>query len=278
LFYWKGRIHAAFFLYSAPMNSNEAHKVTHLEQERPKRGRGIYLLPNLFTTAALFAGFYAVLASMNGSFEKAAIAIFLAMVLDGLDGRVARMTNTQTAFGAEYDSLSDMVAFGLAPSLVMYQWALVGLGKLGWLAAFIYTAGAALRLARFNSAIATADKRYFTGLPSPSAAAIIAGFVWVGVDNGISGERAAWFALVLTVAAGLLMVSNLTYSSFKKVDFRGKVPFFAIVVVMLVFAVVVTEPPLVLFLVFFAYTLSGPVIGLRRMWRKRARRDLASKD
>ena len=278
MFYWKGRIHAAFFLYSAPMNSNEAHKVTHLEQERPKRGRGIYLLPNLFTTAALFAGFYAVLASMNGSFEKAAIAIFLAMVLDGLDGRVARMTNTQTAFGAEYDSLSDMVAFGLAPSLVMYQWALVGLGKLGWLAAFIYTAGAALRLARFNSAIATADKRYFTGLPSPSAAAIIAGFVWVGVDNGISGERAAWFALVLTVAAGLLMVSNLTYSSFKKVDFRGKVPFFAIVVVMLVFAVVVTEPPLVLFLVFFAYTLSGPVIGLRRMWRKRARRDLASKD
>jgi len=278
LFYWKGRIHAAFFLYSAPMNTNEAHKVTHLEHERPKRGRGIYLLPNLFTTAALFAGFYAVLASMNGSFEKAAIAIFLAMVLDGLDGRVARMTNTQTAFGAEYDSLSDMVAFGLAPSLVMYQWALVGLGKLGWLAAFIYTAGAALRLARFNSAIATADKRYFTGLPSPSAAAIIAGFVWVGVDNGISGERAAWFALVLTVAAGLLMVSNLTYSSFKKVDFRGKVPFFAIVVVMLVFAVVVTEPPLVLFLVFFAYTLSGPVIGLRRMWRKRARRDLASKD
>ena len=278
MFYWKGRIHAAFFLYSAPMNTNEAHKVTHLEHERPKRGRGIYLLPNLFTTAALFAGFYAVLASMNGSFEKAAIAIFLAMVLDGLDGRVARMTNTQTAFGAEYDSLSDMVAFGLAPSLVMYQWALVGLGKLGWLAAFIYTAGAALRLARFNSAIATADKRYFTGLPSPSAAAIIAGFVWVGVDNGISGERAAWFALVLTVAAGLLMVSNLTYSSFKKVDFRGKVPFFAIVVVMLVFAVVVTEPPLVLFLVFFAYTLSGPVIGLRRMWRKRARRDLASKD
>lgn len=260
------------------MENNEAHKVTHLEQERPKRGRGIYLLPNLFTTAALFAGFYAVLASMNGSFEKAAIAIFVAMVLDGLDGRVARLTNTQTAFGAEYDSLSDMVAFGLAPSLVMYQWALVGLGKLGWLAAFIYTAGAALRLARFNSAIATADKRYFTGLPSPSAAGILAGAVWVGVDNGITGELVGWFALVLTVAAGLLMVSNLTYSSFKQVDFRGKVPFFAIVVVMLVFAVVLTEPPLVLFLVFLAYTLSGPVIGVRRMWRKRTRKDLASED
>ena len=150
--------------------------------------RGIYLLPNLFTTAALFAGFYAVLAAMNDQFEKAAIAIFVAMILDGLDGRVARMTNTQTAFGAEYDSLSDMVAFGLAPSLVMYEWSLSSLGKLGWLAAFIYTAGAALRLARFNSQLDTADKRFFTGLPSPSAAAIVAGMVWVAVDNVLSGE------------------------------------------------------------------------------------------
>jgi len=260
------------------MEPNEANKVADLEQERPRRRRGIYLLPNLFTTAALFAGFYAVLASMNGSFEKAAIAIFVAMVLDGLDGRVARITNTQTAFGAEYDSLSDMVAFGLAPSLVMYQWALVGLGRLGWLAAFIYTAGAALRLARFNSAIATADKRYFTGLPSPSAAAILAGAVWVGADNAIAGGDVAWLALGLTVVAGLLMVSNLSYSSFKQVDFRGKVPFFAVVVVMLVFAVILTEPALVLFLVFLVYTLSGPVVGLRRAWRKRGRRDLASED
>lgn len=264
--------------YTPHMDQNEAHKVTDLEQERPKRGRGIYLLPNLFTTAALFGGFYAVLASMNGSFEKAAIAIFVAMVMDGLDGRVARMTHTQTAFGAEYDSLSDMVAFGLAPSLVMYQWALVGLGKLGWLAAFIYTAGAALRLARFNSAIATADKRYFTGLPSPSAAAILAGAVWLGVDKGFSGEQLAWVALIVTVGAGLLMVSNLRYASFKQVDFRGKVPFFAIVVVMLAFAVVLSEPPLVLFLVFSVYMLSGPAIGLRRLWRKRQRQDLAGQD
>ncbi len=260
------------------MDSNEAANVTDLNHERPKRARGIYLLPNLFTTAALFSGFYAVLASMNGGFEKAAIAIFVAMVLDGLDGRVARMTNTQTAFGAEYDSLSDMVAFGLAPSLVMCQWALSELGKFGWLAAFIYTAGAALRLARFNSAIATADKRYFTGLPSPSAAAIIAGSVWVGVDNGVQGVAVSWVALALTVAAGLLMVSNLRYSSFKQVDFRGKVPFFSIVVVMLVFAVVLAEPPMVLFAVFLGYTLSGPVIALRRLWRKRRRRDLASPD
>ncbi len=252
------------------MNS-ESPKVTELEQERPRRARGIYLLPNLFTTAALFSGFYAVLASMNGAFEKAAIAIFVAMVLDGLDGRVARMTNTQTAFGAEYDSLSDMVAFGLAPALVAYQWALDGLGRFGWLAAFIYTAGAALRLARFNSAIATADKRWFTGLPSPSAAAIVAGSVWLGVDKGFGGASLAWPMLLLTLAAGLLMVSNVRYYSFKQVDFRGKVPFFAIVAVMLAFAVVLVDPAPVLFLVFMGYAVSGPLLALRRLWRRRAR-------
>ena len=155
-------------------------------EQLQKRKRGIYLLPNLFTTAALFSGFYAVLAGINGKFEHAAIAIFVAMVMDGLDGRVARLTNTQTAFGAEYDSLSDMVAFGLAPSLVMYVWSLSGLGKLGWLAAFVYTAGAALRLARFNTQVGTADKRYFQGLPSPAAAAVISGSVWVAVDYGLS--------------------------------------------------------------------------------------------
>ncbi len=256
--------------------NEEAPKVTELEHERPKRARGIYLLPNLFTTAALFSGFYAVLASMNGSFEKAAIAIFVAMVLDGLDGRVARLTNTQTAFGAEYDSLSDMVAFGLAPALVIYQWALEDLGRLGWLAAFIYTAGAALRLARFNSAIATADKRWFTGLPSPSAAAIIAGSVWLGVDKGMDGPVVAWLALLLTVAAGLLMVSNIRYHSFKQIDFRGKVPFFAIVAVMLAFAVVLVDPAPVLFLVFMGYTVSGPGLALWRRWNRR--RGLADSD
>lgn len=225
---------------------------------RPRRARGIYLLPNLFTTAALFAGFYGVLAAMNDQFEKAAIAIFVAMVMDGLDGRVARMTNTQSAFGAEYDSLSDMVAFGLAPSLVMYEWALSGLGKVGWMAAFIFTAAAALRLARFNASLSTADKRYFQGLPSPSAAAVLAGSVWVAVDNGLSGPDLAWAAGVLTVLTGLLMVSNIRFHSFKQLDFHGKVPFIVLVAIMLVFAVVLSQPPLVLFLLFFGYALSGP--------------------
>jgi len=254
--------------YNEQMDQEPA-KVTELQQERPKRARGIYLLPNLLTTAALFAGFYAVLAAMNDQFEKAAIAIFVAMLLDGLDGRVARMTNTQTAFGAEYDSLSDMVAFGLAPSLVMYEWSLSNLGKLGWLAAFIFTAGAALRLARFNSRLATADKRFFTGLPSPSAAAIIAGSVWAAYDNQLMGVDLAWPAVVLTAGAGLLMVSNIRYHSFKQVDFRGRVPFFVIVAVMLAFAVILSEPPLVLFAIFFAYTLSGPVLAVKRQLKKR---------
>ena len=249
----------------------EPAKVTELGPGRPKRGRGIYLLPNLFTTAALFAGVYAVLAAMNDQFDKAAIAIFVAMILDGLDGRVARMTNTQTAFGAEYDSLSDMVAFGLAPSLVMYEWSLSSLGKLGWLAAFIYTAGAALRLARFNSQLNTADKRFFTGLPSPSAAAILAASVWVAVDNTLSGEALAWVALVLTAGAGLLMVSNIRYHSFKQIDFKGKVPFFAIVGVMLAFAIILSEPAMVLFAIFLAYILSGPLFTVVRRLRRRRR-------
>ncbi len=250
--------------------NNEPEKVPDPRSGRPKRARGIYLLPNLFTTAALFSGFYAVLASMNGQFEKAAIAIFLAMILDGLDGRVARMTDTQTAFGAEYDSLSDMVAFGLAPSLVMYQWALSDLGKFGWLMAFIYTAGAALRLARFNSQLSTADKRVFVGLPSPAAAAILAGAVWVAVDNQLSATALAFPAAILTGAVGLLMVSNIKFSSFKQIDFKGKVPFFAIVGVMLAFAVILSEPPIVLFVIFMVYTLSGPVLAVRRLLRKRA--------
>ncbi len=234
--------------------------------------RGIYLLPNLLTTAALFGGFYAVLAAMDGKFEYAAMAIFLAMLLDGLDGRVARMTNTQSRFGAEYDSLSDMVAFGLAPALVVFVWSLSGLGKLGWLAAFVYTAGAALRLARFNTQVGSADKRYFQGLPSPSAAAIIAGGVWVAVDQNISGESVSWLAGLLTTCAGLLMVSNVRYHSFKEIDFKGKVPFFALVVVMLGFAVFLWHPPLVLFLTFFGYAIAGPVLTLFYLRRHRAER------
>ncbi len=232
------------------------------------RGRGIYLLPNLFTTAALFSGFYAVLAAMNGQFEKAAVAIFIAMIMDGLDGRVARLTHTQTAFGAEYDSLSDMVAFGLAPSLVMYEWALHSLGRPGWLAAFIYTAGAALRLARFNSRLEVADSHYFQGLPSPSAAAIVAASVWLAVDHGIRGEELAILAGLLTGGCGLLMVSNVRYQSFKHIDFKGKVPFFVVVVIALAFAVILVQPPLVLFTIFSLYALSGLLGSFRSLLKR----------
>jgi CDP-diacylglycerol--serine O-phosphatidyltransferase len=243
-----------------------------VEESPPKRRRGIYLLPNLFTTAALFAGFYAVLASMQGRFEPAAIAIFAAMVLDGLDGRVARLTHTQSDFGAEYDSLSDMVAFGVAPALVAYQWALGDLGKAGWLAAFVYTAAAALRLARFNTQIGIADKRFFQGLPSPSAAAIIAGAVWVGTDHGIDAASLQWLAAAVTAGGGLLMVSNFRYHSFKDIDVRGRVSFIVAVVVMLIFALVYLHPPLVLFLGFATYAVSGPVLTLLRRRQRRARR------
>lgn len=181
------------------------------------RRRGIYLLPNLLTTAALFAGFFAIVQAMNSRFEYAAVAIFIAMVLDGLDGRVARMTHTQSEFGAEYDSLSDMVSFGVAPSLLMYEWAFRDLGKWGWFAAFIYCVGTALRLARFNTNIETVDKGYFQGLPSPAAAALIAGFVWVMLDNEFSGRELRWYAVTLTVFAGLSMVSSLRFYSFKNI-------------------------------------------------------------
>ena len=251
---------------------NEPNNVTELES-KPRRSRGIYLLPNLFTTAALFCGFFAVLSAMNGNFEQAAIAIFVAMILDGLDGRVARMTNTQSAFGAEYDSLSDMVAFGLAPSLVVYEWALSDMGKLGWIAAFVYTAGAALRLARFNSQIATADKRYFQGLPSPAAAAILAGAIWVGVDYEFNPQNVSWIVLALTIMAGLLMVSNLRYNSFKQIDFKGKVPFFAMVVVMLGFALIQIEPAIILFAIFFGYAVSGIFTSVRYMTKRRKEKE-----
>ncbi|ESQ09969.1 MAG: CDP-diacylglycerol--serine O-phosphatidyltransferase [Thiohalocapsa sp. PB-PSB1] len=244
-------------------------------QPSSKRPRGIYLLPNLFTTAALFAGFYAILAANAGRFEAAALGIFAAMILDGFDGRIARLTNTQTAFGAEYDSLSDMVAFGVAPALVAYEWALGGLGKLGWLVAFIYTAGAALRLARFNTQIGIADKRYFQGLASPAAAAIIAGSVWIGHDNGISGNEVSLIVAVLTAGAGLLMVSNLRYHSFKVLDLHGRVPFVVLVAGMLGFALVALDPPIVLFLLALGYALSGPVFTLvrRRQHLGRRRRE-----
>jgi CDP-diacylglycerol--serine O-phosphatidyltransferase len=246
-------------------------------EPKPRHG-SIYLLPNMITTAGLFSGFYAIVAAMNGRFEAAAVAIFVAMVADGIDGRVARLTNTQSEFGVQYDSLSDMVCFGLAPALVMYEWALqsmisVGWAKLGWLAAFIYTASAALRLARFNAQVATAEKSHFRGLPSPSAAAVLAGLVWVGTDLGLDGETLVYPAFVLTIAMGLLMVSNIRYYSFKEVNFRNRVSFVAILLVVLVYAFASIDPPKVLFTVFLVYAISGVVytlVGIRN--RRRARR------
>src|SRR3954467_11468488 len=189
------------------------------------RRRGIYLLPNLFTTLNLFAGFYAIVQGMNHEFERAAIAIFIAMVLDSLDGRVARLTRTQSAFGAEYDSLTDMVSFGAAPALVMYEWALRDMGRLGWIAAFVYCAGAALRLARFNTQLSVADKRWFTGLPSPAAAALVGGMVWVFDDYDVAGTDVKYLAAGVTLYAGMTMVTNVRFWSGKAINLRRAVPF-----------------------------------------------------
>ncbi|MFU8836802.1 MAG: CDP-diacylglycerol--serine O-phosphatidyltransferase [Thiohalomonadaceae bacterium] len=239
------------------------------DETSKKRHRGIYLLPNLFTTAALFAGFFGIVAAMNGRFGAAAVAIFIAMVLDGLDGRVARMTNTQSAFGAQYDSLADMISFGLAPALIIYLWTLQDLGKLGWLAAFIFVAGAALRLARFNTQLAVADKRFFQGLASPAAAAVLVGLVWVGQRYGWDADALGWFAFALTVIIGVLMVSNVRYYSFKDLDLKGKVPFFALLLVILIFVLISIDPPLVLFGAAMLYALSGPVVTVWMLLRRR---------
>lgn len=234
------------------------------------RRRGIYVLPNLFTTAALFAGFYAIVQAMQGLFEQSAIAIFVAMVLDGLDGRVARLTRTQSAFGAEYDSLSDMVSFGAAPSLVVYEWALRDLGRLGWIAAFIYCAGAALRLARFNTTLEVVDKRYFQGLPSPAAAALVAGFVWLMMDLDIPGHDVRYWAAILTVFAGITMVTNVRFYSFKDINLRKSVPFIAIAALVLVFGLVSSYPPGVLFALFIAYAISGYALAAWRLIRRKS--------
>lgn len=240
--------------------------------EESKHRRGIYLLPNLFTTSNLFAGFYSVVAAMSGRFEAAAIAIFVAMIMDSLDGRVARLTHTQTAFGAEYDSLSDMVAFGIAPALLTYTWSLSLLHKIGWVAAFIYVAGAALRLARFNTQVGVADKRYFQGLPSPAAAGVLAGFVWVCQSYGWGGIYFGWITLLFSIGVGLLMVSNIRYQSFKELDLKGKVPFVALLVLVLIFVLISIDPPQVLFGLFFIYALSGPVLTLRNLRRMKNER------
>ncbi|MDL1860283.1 CDP-diacylglycerol--serine O-phosphatidyltransferase [Betaproteobacteria bacterium PRO7] len=235
------------------------------------RRRGIYLLPNLFTTAALFAGFFAIVQAMNQRFELAAIAIFAAMVLDGMDGRVARLTNTQSAFGEQYDSLSDMTSFGVAPALVMYEWILHELGRWGWIAAFIYCAGAALRLARFNANLGVVDKRYFQGLPSPASAALIAGFVWLAIDNKlhIKDVWMPWVAFGLTVYAGVTMVSSAPFYSGKSFQLGRSVPFWGMLLVVLAFVFVSTDPPIVLFSLFCVYALSGYVYWAWQWWNGR---------
>ncbi|MCB1604186.1 MAG: CDP-diacylglycerol--serine O-phosphatidyltransferase [Gammaproteobacteria bacterium] len=241
--------------------------------------KGIYLLPNLFTTGALFAGYYSIIASINGKFELAAISVFIAALLDGLDGRVARLTNTQSAFGEQYDSLSDLISFGLAPSLLMYTWSLKSLavihpvmGKIGWLVAFIYAVSGALRLARFNVQIGTVDKAYFQGLASPAAAAVVCSFVWVAVDHEFTGESLRFVSLAVTLCAGLLMVSRFRYYSFKTLPFKESVPFVWILVLVLIFVLLALAPAKVLFVVFGLYALSGPVMTLYGLRKKRSKK------
>jgi CDP-diacylglycerol---serine O-phosphatidyltransferase len=235
------------------------------ENGRTVRQKGIYLLPNLFTTAALFSGFYAIIAGMNGSFEAAAVAIVVAGVFDALDGRIARLTNTSSAFGVQYDSLSDMVSFGLAPALVMFNWALAPMGELGWAVAFAFSACAALRLARFNTQVGSVDKSYFVGLSSPPAAGLLAGMVWVGHAAEV-GTELTIVAAVVTLLAALLMVSNVKYFSFKSIDFKGRVPFVAILIVVALFTLFAVRPDVVLLTMAVVYGMSGPLLWL---WRRR---------
>ncbi len=267
------------------MHEDEDFVPTSAALVQRKLRKGIYVLPNLFTLAALFGGFYAIVMAMNGQFDLATTGIFAAMVLDSLDGRVARMTHTQSAFGEQMDSLSDMVSFGAAPALIAYEWALRPLGRWGWIAAFVYCACAALRLARFNVNVGVVDKRYFQGLPSPAAAALVAGFIWltsamlvahrevplfralISVFGGLPIERGdlSWILFVVTLFAGLTMVTNVPYYSFKDFGGRRSVPFVVLVVLALLIAIVSIEPATMLFVLFVGYALSGYVIYF---WRR----------
>jgi CDP-diacylglycerol--serine O-phosphatidyltransferase len=245
--------------------------------------KGIYLLPNLFTTGALFAGYYSIIASINGDFSIAAIAVFIAGLLDGLDGRVARLTNTQSAFGEQYDSLSDLVSFGLAPSLLMYNWSLHSLaqihpimGKIGWLVAFIYAVSGALRLARFNVQIGTIDKAYFQGLPSPAAAGFVCSFVWVAVDHDFTGESLQFVSLAVTLLGGLLMVTRFRYYSFKTLPFKESVPFVWILLLVMVFVLLTLAPAKVLFSVSLIYAISGVFMTLYSLKKKRQKKQESS--
>jgi len=261
-----------------------------MENKNPRklarmRRRGIYLLPNLLTTAALFAGFYSIVAAIDGNFVKACIAHFVAMAFDGMDGRLARLTKTESDFGKEYDSLADMVSFGLAPAIVIYQWGLERLaeygwmwGKLGWLAAFFYAVAAAMRLARFNTFHGTADKGYFEGLPSPPAASLIIGMVWVGTDLGWSGGVALSIAFLITVTAGALMVSPFSYNSFKDISISGRISFAYALALPMIFIMIAVNPPLVLFGLALTYAMAGPIYSWRRRNQRRARRAASAAD
>jgi len=248
-----------------------------MDEKSPKpapRRRSIYLLPNLFTTGGLFAGFFAIIAASQGRFTAACVAIFIAAVLDGIDGRVARLTNTQTEFGVQYDSLADLISFGMAPAMVMYHWALMALkldgsalGRIGWLAAFLYAACAALRLARFNTQVGAIDKRWFIGLASPAAAGLMASFIWCCDELGWSGEQLRYLALGVTVAAGLLMVSRLRYNSFKGGGTGSdRVPFVTLVAALVILVALWIAPPKTLLMASVLYALSGPVLWF---WRRK---------
>lgn len=257
---------------SPPIDKITANENEEMSRQTIYRRRGIYLLPNLFTISGLFAGFYAIVSAMEGYFSNAAISIFIAMIMDFFDGRVARLTNTQSAFGAELDSLSDMVSFGVAPALVVYSWCLESLGKLGWLAAFVFTAAGALRLARFNTQAQVMDKRYFQGLPIPAAAGILASLVWLSVECAIPGEVVDITTAVLSILTAIMMVSNIRYYSFKEIDLKGRVSFVAILLVVLAFVGISLDPPKILFLIFFCYGLSGPILTLWVIHKKRLQR------
>jgi CDP-diacylglycerol--serine O-phosphatidyltransferase len=253
---------------SRPPQGAATEAAEHVEAPRPRR-KGIYMLPNSITLAALFASFYSIVMAMNGRFEMAAIGIFCAAVLDSLDGRVARMTNSQSAFGEQMDSLCDMVGFGAAPAIIVYEWALKGLGRWGWIPAFVYIAGAALRLARFNTNIGIVDKRFFQGLPSPAAAALVMGLIWVMDDAGYKGvskiDWLAWTAFGVTLYAGLTMVTNVPFYSFKVMGAKQTVPFASIMAVALAIALISQNPPLALFVLFCVYGVSGYAVYA---WRR----------
>ncbi len=265
-------------MFLISMNINEKRNMMSNEREgiEKAKARGIYLLPNLFTAAGLFAGFYSIVAALKGYFDTAAHAIFIAMVMDALDGRVARLTNTQTAFGSEFDSLADIVSFGVAPALVVYSWSLSSLGKIGWLGAFLFAACGAMRLARFNTQV-SADKNYFQGLPIPGAAAVLASFVWLWYDYTAQGLWFQVLMLIITAVLALMMVSNIRFHSFKNINFKNKVPFIGILIVVLGLICIALNPPAMLFIVFAGYAISGPIFTLTILSKKRRLRKLARK-